>query len=407
MATNEYFDNATLAALPKGQKARAESVDAKFDAITVGMDKMPSVSETSNGNRNFSLAAGSANTYTMTLTHISSYVDGLAVQFRIDTGNANTGASTLDVSGNGPSAIVYPDNTALIAADLPVGSIASVIYSSALSKWVIQSVTQGNVNAAVASASGAATAQGLSEDARDASVTAQGLSEDARDTSVTAQGLSEDARDASVTAQGLSEDAQALSEAWASEVEDTPVSGGLFSALHYAAKAAASSINSVLLTGAQTVQGLKDFADGIKLGGTELTSLLLADASWRGDTVLGETVSSPYGGGTSVALNAGVDLAVDDLVICNYHIGITKGATAGIVGVRVSQSGGTGTLGFSGTSQYYDERHVDAGVSQIFSGTVIFQVATAGSVILDVVALSVGSDSSGTIRMRTKVLSAT
>lgn len=43
----------------------------------------------------------------------------------------------------------------------------------------------------------------------------------------------------SATAAGESEDLAAL---WAAEDEDTPVSGGLFSALHYAAKAAASAL---------------------------------------------------------------------------------------------------------------------------------------------------------------------
>lgn len=58
----------------------------------------------------------------------------------------------------------------------------------------------------------AETAQGLSEDARDASIVAQGLSEDARDASQTAQELSEDARDAAVTAQDAAEAAQTATQ---------------------------------------------------------------------------------------------------------------------------------------------------------------------------------------------------
>jgi len=265
MASNEYFDNADLAALPKGQKARAESVDAKFDAITVGLDKMPTVAETTNENRNFALAGQTAaNAYTLALTHITAYSDGLAVQFRVDTGDVNTGASTLDVNGVGPVAIVYPSNTALIADDLPVGSVASVRYSSALSKWVIQTVTNGNIVAATAQAAIALSHANDSDTARAASVTAQGLSEDARDASVTAQGLSEDA-------QAASEIAQALAEDWASEDEDTPVSGGLFSALHYAAKAATTFASAVLITGNQTIAGIKTFTSNLKLtGGWEI-----------------------------------------------------------------------------------------------------------------------------------------
>lgn len=58
----------------------------------------------------------------------------------------------------------------------------------------------------------AEAAQGLSEDARDASITAQGLAEAAQTGAETAQGLSESARDASIAAQGLAETAQGLAE---------------------------------------------------------------------------------------------------------------------------------------------------------------------------------------------------
>lgn len=57
---------------------------------------------------------------------------------------------------------------------------------------------QGYAGDAFGSAGAAAAAQGLSEDARDASIVAQGLSEDARDAAIVAQGLAEDARDEAV-----------------------------------------------------------------------------------------------------------------------------------------------------------------------------------------------------------------
>lgn len=232
MPTNEYFDNATLTALPKGQKARAESVDAKFDSITVGFDKLPTEAQANAGTRNYALAGGAANAYTLALSHVTAYSDGLGVQFRIDTGDANTGASTLNVNSVGDAQIVYPDNTALIAADLPVGSVASVRYSTALAKWVIQSVTQGNVNAAAASASAAATSESNA-----------GTSESNASTS---------ASNAATSA--------ALAEDWAAEVEDTVVDGGpFFSALHYAAKAAATLAAAVTLTGTQIISGAKTF----------------------------------------------------------------------------------------------------------------------------------------------------
>jgi len=178
MSSNEYFDNADLSAFPKGQKARAESVDAKFDAVTVGLDKMPTVTENDAGTRNYSLAAGAANAYELTLAHVTAYSAGLSIQFRIDTGDDNTGASTLEIGTLGAAQIVYPDETAMIAGDLPAGSVAAVRYSSGLSKWVIQSVTQGNVAAAAASAvaadSSASAASGSASSASGSASAASG-----------------------------------------------------------------------------------------------------------------------------------------------------------------------------------------------------------------------------------------
>ena len=63
----------------------------------------------------------------------------------------------------------------------------------------------------------------------------------------TAQGGAQTARTGAETAQGLSEAARDLAQKWASEVEDTPVSGGEYSAKHYAAKAAESASSTTQL----------------------------------------------------------------------------------------------------------------------------------------------------------------
>ena len=57
----------------------------------------------------------------------------------------------------------------------------------------------------------------------------------------TARTGAETAKTGAETAQGASETARDLAQKWASEVEDTPVSGGEYSAKHYAAKAAESA----------------------------------------------------------------------------------------------------------------------------------------------------------------------
>jgi len=60
----------------------------------------------------------------------------------------------------------------------------------------------------------------------------------------TAQDGAQTARTGAETAQGASETARDLARKWASEVEDTPVSGGEYSAKHYAAKAAESVVSA-------------------------------------------------------------------------------------------------------------------------------------------------------------------
>ena len=99
---------------------------------------------------------------------------------------------------------------------------------------------------ALAAQVAAETAQGLSEDARDASVVAQGLSEDAQDAAETAQTASE-------TAQLNSQNAQSYAEEWANKAEDSLVSSSAggngvdeYSSKHHAKKAAASETAAAL-----------------------------------------------------------------------------------------------------------------------------------------------------------------
>ena len=80
---------------------------------------------------------------------------------------------------------------------------------------------------ALGAASNAGTYAGQAQTAKTAAETARDGSQLAKTGAETAQGASETARD--------------LAQKWASEVEDTPVSGGEYSAKHYAAKAAESA----------------------------------------------------------------------------------------------------------------------------------------------------------------------
>jgi hypothetical protein len=70
---------------------------------------------------------GVANAYVLTPTiAIESYANGYTVVFK--AANANTGASTINVSAVGAVAIVHRDGTPLQAADIPAGSVCRGVF---------------------------------------------------------------------------------------------------------------------------------------------------------------------------------------------------------------------------------------------------------------------------------------
>lgn len=71
---------------------------------------------------------GSANAYAIAPTPaLSAYTEGLRVQFK--AAHANTGASTLAVSGLATKAILQPDGTDLLAGMIPAGAIVDCEYN--------------------------------------------------------------------------------------------------------------------------------------------------------------------------------------------------------------------------------------------------------------------------------------
>lgn len=95
---------------------------------------------------NYAVDTGAANVYVIAPNPpIGSYTDGLPLRFLIL--NANTGASTIAVSGLAAKQIVRVDGTALQAGDLPAGGIASILYSvGAGGKFFLISTQQQNLS---------------------------------------------------------------------------------------------------------------------------------------------------------------------------------------------------------------------------------------------------------------------
>lgn len=137
MADNDYFGS--FSRLAKGTKARSDAVNAIFDQLNTGLDKLPNENEGNRGTRNYSVDTGVANTYAVTLAHISgSYADGQDVVML--TANANTGASTLNASGIGNTAIVLNNGDALPAGTIQANSLNHLKYNTTLSAWQLMGV---------------------------------------------------------------------------------------------------------------------------------------------------------------------------------------------------------------------------------------------------------------------------
>ena len=105
---NDWFANFTR--LLKGSVARAEQVNALFDQLETGMDKMPTQANMDQGTHNYAVDTGSANAYVVSIAHITgSYEDSQEVIFL--TANGNTGPSTLN-AGVSSDAIVLNEGSA-------------------------------------------------------------------------------------------------------------------------------------------------------------------------------------------------------------------------------------------------------------------------------------------------------
>ena len=95
-------------------------LDANFSNVNAAINNALTFS-------NYATDTGLADNYAITITgQTTTYAAGLAFQFK--AANTNTGASTLNVNGQGTKSIVRNDGSALAAGDIIAGGIATVIY---------------------------------------------------------------------------------------------------------------------------------------------------------------------------------------------------------------------------------------------------------------------------------------
>lgn len=107
------FSNATNA-IPLSQ------LDANFSNVVSNMNDAATYS-------NYAADSGTANSYAVTLSGVTTtYASGLGIQFR--AANTNTGASTLNVNGQGAQSIVLTSGSSLPANTIVANSVIGVMH---------------------------------------------------------------------------------------------------------------------------------------------------------------------------------------------------------------------------------------------------------------------------------------
>lgn len=95
---------------------------------------------------NYALDAGSANVYTASyLPALTAFADGMAMRFKAKT--TNTGASTFSPNGLPPKPIVGLSHAALQGGEIAADGMCTVIWSTALDKWILAVSSGGGAEA--------------------------------------------------------------------------------------------------------------------------------------------------------------------------------------------------------------------------------------------------------------------
>ncbi len=200
--SNQYFQHDTQ--LVPGTKARAEDMNSRFNALVVGLDKLPdpasgspgfsepitvvdavalgqavSAGQAMAGGLSYAEDTGAANAYVVDLAIApAAYTDGLTVSFK--AANANTGPSTLNVNSLGVKTFVRSTGIALVSGDIVAGQIVTVIFDFTGNKFKGITSFQGQVDIseanAAASAATATTQAGIATTQAGIATTQAGIS---------------------------------------------------------------------------------------------------------------------------------------------------------------------------------------------------------------------------------------
>jgi hypothetical protein len=252
--TNPYFSGYTP--LPRLQTARAEALNAIFDAIIVGFDGIPSAVALTQDRLAYCIDSGVANAYVLTPANAAaSYVAGS--RFSFIALNTNTGATTVNVSGLGVKPVRRQTGADLAANDILAGALVWVQYDGM--NFQMMSFAQSDFTATAAasiSAAASATAAGSSATAAAASASAASTSAGAAAASATSSAASATASANSATAAAGSATAAAASVTGNITPSSVSVNGAVLGG------------NKLAVTGTVGVSGLVTAAGGFSDGGS-------------------------------------------------------------------------------------------------------------------------------------------
>jgi hypothetical protein len=173
MANGFYNNDGTT--LSRNTLARGSQVNAQFQAIAAGFDKLPTEAQLKQGTANVAATVGgTANAITLTMTYpISSYTDGMLLRFR--GAAANTGAATVNVDTVGTVAIKRQNGDDLVAGDIPSGGDIQIVYNSSAGNFRLAGAQAGEVALAQAAAQTATTQAGIATSAASTATTQAGI----------------------------------------------------------------------------------------------------------------------------------------------------------------------------------------------------------------------------------------
>ncbi len=267
--SNTYY-HFTSSFVP-GTKVRSDDMNNELDGITAGFDKLPTDPTSINrGTTYVGTESGSGNVYQVARVNVqTSYQNGDHIGFFAT--HTNTSSGTLEADSLGAVALVAPDGSALVASDILNGVYYEAVFDTANNRWQLLSPTGGTITEAdkrvswaeewaikaegdpvsVAAGGDAATTFSALHWSAKSSGFATNSSNSASNASTSETNASDWASKtgALVLATDYSAKEYAIgvfvpdgsSKQWADEVENTEVTTGKYSALHWAAKAAASA----------------------------------------------------------------------------------------------------------------------------------------------------------------------